>query len=115
MVEVDDLQIKHHFALLQLRCQDRIVRSDNFAEAWIIADVEQRRACYRLLRRLELEKLKKWISTILFEDLSAQRITVLRRLASNHRIPNYCNMHKDELLEVLVLKGVSLGKSRGIT
>lgn len=103
----EDLQINHHFALLELRAQDRIVQSDLFVEAWNFANIKQRRACHRLLRRLEIIKLKIWISSTLSTDLSAQRIRTLRQLASNHRISGYCNMSKAKLLKILLSKGIT--------
>lgn len=107
----DDIQIIHHNALLTLRCQDRIVQSEYFTAAWDAADNMQRKACHRLLRKLKVDELKIWIANVLFSDLSVQRIRALRRLASNHRVPNYCNLSKEELLEILKSKGITHGKS----
>lgn len=108
---MNDLQIKHHIALLEMRCQDRLVQSDNFVAAWEVANVKQRRTCYKMLRKLKVDELKIWIANVLFSDLDAQRIKSLRQLASNHRILNYSNMSKEELLKILTSKGVSHGKS----
>ena len=107
----EEIVIQHHITLLTLRCQDRVVESDYFAMAWDAADTKQRRACHKLLRRLKVDELKIWIAGILFEDLDAQRIKILRRLASNNRIPNYCNLSKEELLEILKSKGITHEKS----
>jgi hypothetical protein len=106
-----DTQVAHHCALLQLRCQDRIVQSDNFAAAWNLANEKQQKECLRLLRRMKTDKLKRWISEILFEDLSAQRVVVLRRLASNYHVKGYCNMDKEALLKAIQQRGIPYGKS----
>ncbi len=104
----NDLQIQHHNILLVLRCQDRIAQSDIFAEAWDAADDKQKKECYRLLRKLKVDELKTWIARL----TNNRSIRVLRQLASNHRISNYCNMSKEELLEILTSKGISYGESR---
>lgn len=108
---MNDFQIRHHSALLELRCQDRLVQSEHFTAAWDIADTKQQKACYRILRKLKVDELKLWIADILFSDLSVQRVRRLRQLASNHRVPNYCNMQKGELLKILTSRGISYGKS----
>ncbi len=107
----EDFQIAHHNALLKMRCQDRIIESEHFASAWDAADIKQQRACYQILRRLETTELKMWIADVLFSDLSVQRVRILRQLASNHHIPNYSHLSKEELLKVLALKGITHGKS----
>lgn len=101
-----DLAIKHHFTLLELRCQDRIVQSDLFADAWNAADDKQRRECYRLLRKLKIDELKEWVDRL----TDSQSIRVLRQLASNNCIKGYCNMSKIKLLKILLSKGITYGK-----
>lgn len=103
--KVEDIQIAHHLALLKMRCQDRIIQSDDFIIAWERADNKQRKACYRLLRKLEIDKLKEWVS----DEYS---VTTLRRLASNHSVKNYCNLTKFQLLEVLTSQGIIHGKTK---
>lgn len=109
--EIKDVQHQHHLALLKLRCQDRIVESDDFIIAWERADDKQKRACHRLLRKLEVNELKEWVSKLVDE----YSVATLRRLASNCNIKNYCNMTKEQLSKTLKEKGVISGKSKNST
>jgi len=101
-----DIQHQHHLALLKMRCQDRIVASDDFIEAWNNANDKQKRECYKLLRKLKVKELKIWVAKL----TNTQSIMVLRRIASNHCVRNYSNLSKDELLQTLVSRGLINGR-----
>lgn len=106
-ITLEDFQIRHHDALLKLRAQDRIVQGEYFIAAWDIANIKQQKACYRILRKLKVDELKLWIAGL----TDNQSIRVLRQSASNHRISNYSNMSKEELIKILTSRGISRGKS----
>lgn len=100
-----------HSNLLQVRCQERVADSQDFEDAWALANEKQKQECIRAILDFKINGLKLWIETILQQDLWAWSFRQLRQLASSNHVTNYSRMSKAELVSALEKKGLGNGRS----
>lgn len=101
------VQLDHRKKVLELRRFDRLVQSEEFGDAWTVAD-DKEKVKAEILIRVELYVLlQKWIRQTLYDNFEKHTVRQLRELASRHHVPYYSRMLHEDLVRALNKKGVT--------
>ena len=108
---VAEIQSEQHSLFLAYRCQNRLIQSETFAEAWYCASDSERKFILAAIGDPDPEELRRWIIRMLQDGLEKYPFSILRQLASHHKIKNYSRMSREQLLSALTTKGITDGST----
>lgn len=101
------VQLDHHKKVLEFRRFDRLVQSEEFGDAWTVADGEEKGKAMFLIQFEAYTSLQKWIRQMLYVNFEKHTVRQLRELASRHHIQYYSRMLHGDLVEALNKKGIT--------
>lgn len=100
--QVDLYRQLHYLVFNDYRRQQRIVSTEEFREAWNLANDNQKEEFYRLIDKPDSDVLRKLMTDILIgSESDCRTFESLRRLASIKGVPYYSRMTKAELISEL--------------
>lgn len=109
-MKLREIQNSQHRLTLIHRNLDVVLQSEDFDLAWNTATIKQRKEAYSFITKIQIDELKKWTKSILF-NIDGHTIRELRILASQNHIINYSRMSKEDLISVLTKKGIKNGQT----
>lgn len=101
------VQLDHHKKVLEFRRFDRLVQSEEFGDAWTVADKGEKINAEIIIRIKAYLLLQQWIRQMLYVNFEKHTVRQLRELASRHHIQYYSRMLHGDLVEALNKKGVA--------
>ena len=113
-MSLPSLRLTIHNGYLAARQIDRLVESQEFADAYEVATTVESLELAIILACRDVNGLRTWMSARLVTALEDLPYIVVRDMAKAKRIPLYSRMSKDELITALeALRGTTSVGQRG--